>query len=129
MISEETARLLQFIASSDGGMPQNELPDWADWRNVDDLEKRGFISFSTLVPPNKEKECPLGLSSVHVTTAGRDALAEKQRADDEVRNQAAQHKEEKRTHSRERKMDFLQELIMIIIGSALTLLIEHVILS
>ena len=101
MISDETARLLQFIASFDYGMPQNELPDWAGWRDVDDLKKRGFISFSTLVPPNKEKERPHGLCAVHISTAGRDALAAYQRYQDEVRNKesqkAAEDREKKKT--------------------------------
>ena len=128
MISDETARLLAFIASFDYGMPQNELPDWAGWRDLDDLARRGFVSFSTLVPPNKEDEHPHGLCAAHISTAGRDALAEKQRADDEVRNQATQYEEEKRTHSRDRKMDFIRDLILLFVGAALTLIVEHVIL-
>ena len=126
MLSDETARLLEFISSFVDGAPQNQFPTWAAWRDIDDLERRGLISFSTLVPPNKEPEYPRGLYVAHITTAGRDALAEKQRADNEMRNQAAQYEEEKHAHSRERKLDFLRDLIVLLIGSAITLLVEHV---
>ena len=128
MISEETARLLQLIASHEDGVPQNKFPYWVVWRDVLDLEKREFVSFTTLVPPNKEAEHPHGMCTVHISTAGRDALAEKQRADDEVCNQAAKHEEEKRTHNKERKMDFVRDLILLFVGAALTLIVEHVIL-
>ena len=128
MISDETARLLAFIADSESGIPEDQLPNWVNWRDPDDLARRGFVYFSTVVPPNKEAEYPMGLRAVRITTSGRDALAEKQRTDDIVRNQAAQYEEEKRAHSREKKMDFIRDLILLFIGAALTLIVEHVIL-
>lgn len=130
MLSDETARLLEFIASFDDGVPQNRFPDWARWRDIDDLERRGLISFSTLLPPNKEPEHPRGLYAAHITTAGRDALFEKQRADNKLIEDAANKRSDEARQTKERKLDFRRSLFIAVISSiastALALFVEHV---
>lgn len=130
MISGETARLLEHIAGFEHGMPQNELPNGVNWRVPEELERRGLISFSTLVPPNTEPECPQGMWAARLTTAGRDALAEYQRADHEMRKQDAQRyadKEERRfERAQDRRHDWRVTIGAALIGAALTLFVEHI---
>ena len=132
MISGETARLLEHIAGFEHGMPQNGLPNGVNWRVPEELERRGLISFSTLVPPNTEPECPQGMWAARLTTAGRDALAEYQRADHEMRKQDAQRyadKEERRfERAQDRRHDWALAIFSVLAGSALTLFVEHILL-
>lgn len=117
MLSSENARILKWVKNHDRCFfsDDDSIPDWITEVRLDHLVNLGFLHYT----------CDSsGIGFYQLLPAGEDALSEKQRADDEVRNQAAQYEEEKRAHIRERKQDFVRDFVFLIIGALLTVIVE-----
>lgn len=88
MLSEDGYKdLSQFILHR----PLPELTLCISPYRLEEFMDKGYIRRQTLVPPNKEREYPNGLSGYTLTDKGNDAL-------DEYRRQCADRAAEKKRH-------------------------------
>lgn len=114
MLSERTFFLLSIIPED--GLPEDQLPDISSYSEYLDLQSRGFVRISTLIPPGKEPECMCGMRIVYITSAGRDALFEKQWSEHKVVEEIARKQADDEARATERSEDKRLDFIYFISG-------------
>lgn len=114
MLSERTFFLLSIIPEN--GLPEDKLPDIAAYSDYLDLQSRGLVRISTLIPPGKEPECMGGMCIVYITSAGRDALFEKQWSEHKVVEEIARKQADDEARAAERSEDKRRDFIYFVAG-------------
>lgn len=112
MLSERTFHLLSIIPEC--GLPEDQFPCDVSLSDFKDIESRGLVTISTLIPPGVES--PRGMCYVRLTSAGRDALFEKQWAEHKVVEQVARQQADDEARAAERADDKRRDFIYFVAG-------------
>lgn len=122
MLSEQTFYLLSLIPED--GLPEDQFPCNCSLSDFKDLESRGLVIVATLIPPGTE--CPGGMCYVRLTSAGRDTLAKKQRAEQKMVDEIARQQADDEARAAERAADKRREFWYFVAGLILGWLLGFV---
>lgn len=117
MLSDANVRILQYVKENGNIVFSDELPDFFTPVRAEHLVDLGFLHYAC----NSS-----GFGIYQLLPAGEDALSEKQRFDNQLKEDAANKRADEARHRKERKLDFVRDLVLLFVGSALTLFFEHV---